>query len=159
MNQAHIHLLSNHFPVIGPVMGLIALAVGMAWKSAPARLAAYLIFIVSGLGAIVAFTSGEGAEHIVKTGLTVSKEAVDRHGDFADYGFAAIMALAAASVFGALESRIRIKVNWPWDRIVFILAIITLALCGWTAYLGGKIRHTEFNDSASSLPPCNPSAG
>ena len=66
MNQAHFHLVVNHLPIIFPIVGLLILIGGIIFRSEIIKRAAYFIFIIGSLSALVAMNSGEGAEEIAE---------------------------------------------------------------------------------------------
>ena len=55
MNEAHLHLLVNHVPVIGALVSLFALAVALFWKSADFQKSALIMALIFGLTAIPAY--------------------------------------------------------------------------------------------------------
>jgi len=59
MNSAHLHLIITHLPVIGSILGAFVLGYGAWCKSSQAKNAAYLIFIISAIGAGVATSRGK----------------------------------------------------------------------------------------------------
>lgn len=66
MNDAHAHLLINHFPIIGLVFGILVLLIGIIAKSTVTRRVGLFLFLVAGITAFPAFKTGEGAEHQVE---------------------------------------------------------------------------------------------
>lgn len=61
MNEAHFHLIINHFPIIIPVVGMLILLSGFLIKSPLLKRVAYCLFILGTLFTIPAFASGEAA--------------------------------------------------------------------------------------------------
>jgi hypothetical protein len=61
LNLAHIHLLLNHFPIIGTIFGLGLFLVSFFEKNEDLRRSSYIIFAVVGLLAIPTFLTGFGA--------------------------------------------------------------------------------------------------
>ncbi|MCI0564610.1 MAG: hypothetical protein MN733_39585, partial [Nitrososphaera sp.] len=66
MNLAHVHLLLNHFPVIGTVFGFLFLAYAMAKKSEELKKVSLGIFVLIALIALPVYFTGEPAEEVVK---------------------------------------------------------------------------------------------
>jgi len=66
MNDAHFHLLVNHFPILMPIIGMLLLLGGMIFKSEAVKRAAYFTFLVGAIATIPSFSSGEGAEEVVE---------------------------------------------------------------------------------------------
>jgi hypothetical protein len=55
MNQTHIHLIITHLPIFGSLIGLLLLADGIWTRSNQTKIAAYALFIVSSIGAAIAY--------------------------------------------------------------------------------------------------------
>ena len=66
MNQTHLHLLITHLPIFGSILGGLVLAHGIWTKSNQTKIAAYNVLIISSIGAVVAYLTGEGAEETVE---------------------------------------------------------------------------------------------
>lgn len=150
MDLTHLHLLITHLPIYGSILGVIVLAYGLFTKSQSTVIAAYLVFIISALGAITAYSTGEAAEETVESLHLISKGNIEAHEDFAIYALWSFIILGVLSLFGLLSS---IK-NWTGKKIIGIallfIACISFGLVAYTGYLGGQIRHTEVIDANSS---------
>ena len=66
MNEAHLHLVVNHFPIIGTILGLGILVVGLLLKNNSVKNTAFFLFIVAAIFAAVSMATGEGAEELVE---------------------------------------------------------------------------------------------
>jgi uncharacterized membrane protein len=146
MDPAHIHLLSNHIPVLGTFFGLLLLLYGVLAEKQEVSRASLGLFVLSGLGAVVAYLSGEESEDVVE-GLSGGAEAfIEAHEE------AALIALVAGIVLGvaALLVLVFLRKQTPrWATItMLVLALVTGGVMAWTATLGGQIRHTEIRDAA-----------
>ena len=60
MNLAHVHLLLNHFPVIGTIIGLGLFLVSLFGKSDDLKRASLVIFLGIALLTIPTYLSGNG---------------------------------------------------------------------------------------------------
>ena len=63
MNEAHSHLLINHFPIIGLLFGILVLLIGIIAKSSVTRRVGLMLFLFAGITSFPSFKTGEGAEH------------------------------------------------------------------------------------------------
>src|ERR1700693_4805420 len=79
MNFAHLHLLLNHFPIIGTLVGLGLLLISLFGKNDDLRRASLIIFPVMALLAIPVFFSGPGAQGAIKKLPGVSEAMIERH--------------------------------------------------------------------------------
>ena len=66
MNDAHLHLVLNHLPIIIPVIGLLIMIGGLFFSSEILKRTAYLVYVLSAIVAIPAFATGEGAEEVLE---------------------------------------------------------------------------------------------
>lgn len=143
MNQTHIHLLINHLPIIGSIIGALVLLHGIGVKSNQTIIAAYYIFVLCAIGATIASLTGEATEESVENIQGIVKSAIEPHQEFALYALISLISLGIVSIFG-------IFVTWKVSHLVkntsyliLILAILSFILVARTGYLGGLIRHTE----------------
>ena len=58
MNQAHLHLLLNHLPILGALFGLLILAGGFLLKYDTVKRTALGLFVLSAILAIPAYLTG-----------------------------------------------------------------------------------------------------
>jgi len=149
MDPLHVHLFINHLPIAGTIAGAVVLALALGFKSRHTEIAAYVVFILSSLGAVIAYLTGEGAEHAVKQIPGILKDTVERHEDFSVYALIALVILGIASLAGIILARRRSKPPGNTAVMIFSLSIVCFGLIAWTAYLGGQIRHTELNRDSS----------
>jgi uncharacterized membrane protein len=145
MSQVHLHLLITHLPVFGSILGALVLGYGLWTKSNQTKNAAYFIFIISAIGASIAYLTGEGAEDTVEKIQGVSKNMIDQHEDAAMYALISFIALGAMSVIVFVLNRYKTSLVRSTAIIIFILSLISFGLVARTSYLGGQIRHTEIS--------------
>ena len=151
MNQTHIHLLITHLPIFGSLLGGLVLAHGIWTKSNPTKVAAYNLLIISSIGAVIAYLTGEGAEETVEKIQGVSENMIEQHSDFAMYALVSLSILGVASVIGLFISLKKSPLSRTIAIITLIISLISFGLITRTGYLGGQIRHTEIN-SSSPIP-------
>ena len=66
MNGAHLHLLLNHFPLIGFVFSLLILGLGYVRANENFVRVGLLVILVSGVLAAPAYLAGEPAEDVIE---------------------------------------------------------------------------------------------
>jgi len=147
MNAAHLHLLINHIPIFGVLFGMIAMAWSLLNQSRDMRLAAALLFMLSGIFSWIALETGEGAEEQVEHLPGVSESIIHDHEEAAEAANVAILILAGGSLFLLASSRFRPQWDRPIRMALVVGALVTSGLLARTAYLGGQIRHTEIRSS------------
>ena len=143
MNLAHLHVLLNHFPTIGTVMGFGLFLVALVWKSEDLKRASLGVFVVIALVSIPAYLSGNAAQLILEGAPDVSAATIGTHED------AALLAL----IFMALTGFVSWWVLWQYRRFsnfaswniptVLLLSAVTVGLMARAANLGGEINHPE----------------
>ena len=146
MSQVHLHLLITHLPVFGSILGALVLGYGLWVKSNQTKNAAYFIFIISAIGAAIAYFTGEGAEEAVEKIQGVSENIIELHEDAAMYALISLIALGVMSVVALLASRFRASLIKSTSIVVLIISLASFGLVARTGYLGGQIRHTEITN-------------
>ncbi len=143
MDEVHIHLLTNHLPIIGGFIGLIIFVYGWFSRNIILKQTGLVVFIVAALGGILTFLTGEGAEDAVEDIAVVTRDAIHLHEDAAEMAFYMMQAAAAAALLLLIQYR-RAVTNYRWLEYVCLLLMILSAIAMMrTGYLGGLIRHTE----------------
>jgi uncharacterized membrane protein len=143
MNDAHLHLLFNHFPIITTVLAIGILLTGLFLKNDAVKNTAYVLFIVAGIFGFLSMNTGEGAEKLVEDMPNIGHDIIHEHEELAEKF---VLVLYATAIFGFLSLITSIKKH----KSSLILSFITLALSFLTGFLsinvgtsGGEIRHTE----------------
>jgi uncharacterized membrane protein len=152
MDAVHLHLLTNHIPVVGAFFGSIVLAFGLARKSPPTLAAGFTIFVLSALIGLAAYFSGEGAEEAVEHLPGVSHKIIEAHEEVALFALIAFILLGLLSIFGLIRSRTHFDKIKGLALLILMLAIGSLGIGFYTALTGGEIRHTELR---SVIQPAN----
>jgi uncharacterized membrane protein len=149
MNDAHIHLVVNHLPIIFPVVGLIVMVTGLIAKSEHVKRTAYLIFSIGAVAAFAAMSTGEGAEEIVEKVGGISESYIESHEEAAELFAILSYILGGISLFGLWASFKQKTYSdfIPVGTVVF--AIVVLFFAKQTGTTGGEVRHTEIRTGTS----------
>ena len=149
MNDAHLHLVVNHFPIIGSIFGLGILITGMILKNNSVKNTAYVLFIVAAVFAAFSMGTGEGAEEMVEDMPNIGKEIIHEHEEIAEKLALVLYLLAAISLTGLITN---IK-NHSKAKLISFIAVIVAIGAVYIATLvgtsGGEIRHTEIRDDST----------
>jgi uncharacterized membrane protein len=148
MSQAHIHLLVTHLPVFGSILGAFVLGYGLWSKSNQTKIAAYFLFVISAIGAGVAYLTGEGAEEGVENIQGISKNIIKQHEDAATYALVSLLVLGALALFALFVTYKKSSLIKTTAIASLIFSFISFALVARTGYLGGQIRHSEISSGA-----------
>jgi uncharacterized membrane protein len=153
MNDAHLHPVVNHFPVIGLVIGFLVLLFGLLFNDRKVRMTALGILIFSTLTAFAANFKGELAEDVVEKLPGISETYIETHEDVAE------LFLWSMIVTGALTLILFILEIIKNERrmLGFIPLIVSIAVLGYfakeTGTTGGEIRHPEIRQENISIVP------
>ncbi len=155
MNEAHLHLLVNHFPIIGTIFGLGILITGMLLKNNSVKNTAYILFIIAAVFSAFSMGTGEGAEELVEDLPNIGKQIIHEHEEIAEK-FAIIM--YATGLLGLLSLYTSIKNHKLAKTISFITLILALFAAFFAKSVGttgGEIRHTEIRANSGAIPNKN----
>ena len=139
--MAYLHLLSNHFPILGSLFGVLLLVVALVKPNLNTTLSAYLILILGGIGGFVAYFTGEPAEESIEHVAGISHKLIHVHEEMAENALIFVFLLTAAAVVGLWAARAQWKSAKKIERFTLVVGIIAFILFAFTGYLGGHIRH------------------
>jgi len=153
MNEAHYHMLINHFPIIGLFFGIAILVFGMIKRNAILINTAYLIFIFCMIMGKITMMTGDKAEHFVENIAGFSHELIEEHEEAAE-GFMKIMyVLGFASALGLYINYKKHKKALLVSILILTIAVVAMILSAPAGTTGGEIRHSEIRKGASiSIP-------
>ena len=143
MNQTHIHLLITHLPIFGSILGGLVMAYALFSRSEHTKISAYLIFILSAVGAGVAYLTGEAAEESVENLQGVMESGIEQHEDFAIYALVSLITLGVVSLLGLFLTFKKSNLTRAIAKLTLFISLVSFGLVAYTGFLGGKIRHTE----------------
>ena len=152
VNWAHVHLIINHFPVVGAVGGVLLFGYAWARKSVELQRVSLGAFVLIALVTIPVFLSGEQAEDVVKRLSGVTETSIGRHEELAELSLVLLEALGALALTGLIWLKRKGTIPSFVLILVLVVSIITAIVVGFAANLGGQIRHTEIR-AASPSPP------
>lgn len=149
MNDAHLHMIFNHFPIIGTIFGFCVLLAGILLKNKSVQQTAYVVLIAVAFFSLLSMRTGEGAEEIAEE-LGISHDMIHEHEEIAEK-FALLSYLTGAIALLALITSIK---NHAKAKL---LSFVTLFLSFGAAILaqpvgtsGGELRHTEIREGFST---------
>ena len=153
LSATHIHLLLNHFPTIGFIMGLTLYVAGLYAKSDHVKQAALVVFVGIALITIPTYCTGNAAAErlcipardnpnvCADTGL--SRTLIETHEGAAYLSLAFMIVTGGFAWLGLWQYR-RIFRIARWNSVVIlVMSVVTLGLVSRAANLGGEIRHPE----------------
>lgn len=158
MSWPHIHITINHFPVIGIWIAWVILTVGVIKNHGTVKKVG--LKLLTGLAVItpVVFWTGELAEHRLPEVTHAPNPAgiIEHHEAFALVSMVGLLVLGALGVAGVVlinqsrkPGRQQIIPRWFFPLVILFNLIVAVQL-GFTANLGGQIRHTEIRGDTYS---------
>jgi uncharacterized membrane protein len=142
VNYEHLHLLLNHFPIIGSFIGLGLFLASFFGKNQDLRRASYIVFAGIALITIPAFMTGFAAEQMLK-GPGISEALIRRHESSALLSLWFVEVTGALALIGLWQSQ---ETGRPshWNVSAMLLfSLLTVGLIARTGYTAGEIRHPE----------------
>lgn len=151
MNDAHLHLVVNHFPIIGTIFGFGILIAGLVLKNKTLINTSFVLFIVAAVFGAVSMATGEGAEELVEDMPNIGKQIIHEHEEMAEKLAVLLYVLGGMSLAGLY---LNFKNHAKAKLVSFlILGIATagLFLVQKVGTSGGEIRHTEIRANANTM--------
>ena len=145
MDFAHLHLLLNHFPIIGTMVGVGLFLISFFVHSDGLRRSSLIIFVVMALLTIPAFITGFGAQvqMLEDPAAEVSNALIQRHLGSAELAVWFMVITGALAVIGLWQSP-RLAHPARWNTLaVLVFSLVTVGLMARTGNTGGEIRHSE----------------
>lgn len=143
MNAAHVHLVFNHFPIIGALLGILLLLVARMRQSGDLELGALLLMVLAALTAIPTYFSGEGAEEVLEALPGFDESWVEPHESAGKITLVVVIVLGLLALYGIRHIRRHGRLSSGLWTGTLVLALAASAAAGYTAYIGGMIAHEE----------------
>lgn len=143
MNNAHLHLVVNHLPIIFPLVGLIVLISAFFTKNETVKRTSYLIFVLGAIASVIAMATGEGAEEAVENIAGISENLIKEHEEAAEIFAVISYVLGGISLLGIYASFKKLSFSKIISILIAFLTLTTLFFAQKAGNIGGQIRHTE----------------
>lgn len=150
MNTTHLHMLLNHFPVIGTLIGSMLLLWGIVRNQQQQKAAGAVILAAMALIAVPVYLTGEPAEETVENLSGVSEKMISLHESAAAIAIWLMAATGLLSLVAIVASVKKNTIAKTVFTISFIVSVLSFAAMARTGYYGGQIRHTELSSAAAS---------
>ncbi|HEX6178090.1 MAG TPA: hypothetical protein VF057_07010 [Thermoanaerobaculia bacterium] len=150
MDLLYVHLLLNHFPLVGLIGSLLLLAGALFTRSRDVAIAALIGVVLAALVAIPVYFTGEPAEHGIEGVSGVNHDAIEEHQDAALWAIIAMEAAGVVALFSVAVAFRRGMVPRGALVVTLIISLWAAAVIARTAQLGGKIRHTEIGGASAT---------
>ena len=148
----HLHLLLNHFPTVGMIVGFGVFLLALAKKSEDLKRGGLAVLFVIALLSLPTYMTGYSAQKSVKGMPGVSQGVIDLHQRSALMALMFMEATGVAAWYGLWYSRGRRPAGAGNTAVVLLLAAVTIGLMASAANVGGEIRHPEILSAANEVP-------
>jgi uncharacterized membrane protein len=143
MNAAHAHIILNHIPVIGMIIGFFLLIIGLFARRDLFVKASLVMFVAFALFSIPVFLTGQPAAQQISGQPGFSGNAAHEHEELGEYSLIGAIVLAAITIITLIVWWIRYRKPGGLIIIVVVIAFLVSGLLGWTAHKGGQVRRPE----------------
>ena len=150
MNDAHLHMVVNHFPIVGTMITIGILIAGLLNKNQSIINTAYVLFIIGAVFGILSMNTGEGAEELVEDMPGIGWKIIYEHEELAEKMALLLDVLGILSLVGFYFQ----YKNNPKQKLVsyllLVLSIASLFVIQKVGTSGGEIRHTEIRNESNA---------
>ena len=150
MNDAHLHMVVNHFPIVGTIVAIGILIAGLLNKNQSIINTAYVLFIIGAVFGILSMNTGEGAEELVEDMPGIGWKIIHEHEELAEKMALLLDVLGILSLVGFYSQ----YKNNPKQKLVsyllLVLSIASLFVIQKVGTSGGEIRHTEIRNESNA---------
>ena len=145
MNDAHLHLVVNHLPIVGVLIGFLVLLVGLILKKPQIKNTALGIFIFS------AFLTGEGAEEIVENLSGISETLIHKHEEHAELFLTMLLILGGVSITTLFLEYKKLPFSKYGFVLILLLSVTSIGISKYVGTSGGEITHIEIRSDANVI--------
>jgi len=150
MNLAHVHIVINHVPSLGSILGLLLLVAGTYKKNESTKQFAYFVLVMISMAVLPTYISGAEAQKIVAKNASYSAGMIQLHQNAAMITLLIMTAAGMFAWFGLWEIRRHARSS----SITTICTLVSTAAAAgsvlFTANIGGSISHAEIRDAAEA---------
>jgi uncharacterized membrane protein len=141
-NAAQLHLILNHFPIIGLGMVIIVLSYAVYVNDERIKKLGMFLLVLIGLITIPTFMTGDKAQRIVKGNDGVIEENIGAHESYAQTSMIAMEITAGVSLLGLVLFRKEKPVPVYFGVILLVMMVVVNIMMIYTGHLGGRIFHS-----------------
>jgi uncharacterized membrane protein len=151
MNIEHIHLLINHVPTVGTVIGVGLLLMALVRRNNHLLHQSLEVLFAVALITLPVYLTGVAAQEAIQDMDGVSREAITAHESAALFGFIWMMITGLVAWLGLWQSRRNARPSRAAVGAVLVLSVVTMAIMARAATIGGEIRHPEIVTTRTAI--------
>jgi hypothetical protein len=143
MNLAHLHIVINHVPSLGTLVGVALFIAAVLRKDDHLKKIALGVLVIMALATFPTYMSGNAAQLTLRSRTDIPKTLIEEHQNSAMIALTLMMITGTLAWFGLWQFR-RFSRSGPVNTAaVLILSALTSIVILRTANLGGDISHPE----------------
>ena len=150
MNEAHLHMVVNHFPIIGTILAIGILIAGLLSKNRSIINTSYVLFVIGAIFGILSMNTGEGAEELVEDMPGIGWKVIHEHEELAEKMALLLDFLGVLSLVGFYFQYKKNAKEKLVSYIILLIGIASLFVIQKVGTSGGEIRHTEIRKDFSN---------
>jgi hypothetical protein len=139
----HIHLLLNHFPTVGMIVGLGLFLLALLKRSEDLKRGALAVFFAIALISLPTYMSGYSAQRSLRRAPDVSQDVINLHQRSALFALIFMETTGIVAWYGLWYSRTRVSMGPRITAAAVLLSAVTIGLMASAANVGGEVRHPE----------------
>lgn len=143
MNDAHLHLLFNHLPIVGTYMSLLILLAGYILKNSSVKNTGLALLVVAALVAIPAFLTGEPAEEVLEAAGQANDHFIEEHEETAEWAIWVCGITGVLALIAFYTSIRNMRIGKTLTIVATIIALFSSFAWFKVGNTGGEIRHSE----------------
>ena len=150
MNEAHLHMVVNHFPIIGTILAIGILIAGLLSKNRSIINTSYVLFVIGAIFGILSMNTGEGAEELVEDMPGIGWKIIHEHEELAEKMALLLDILGVLSLVGFYFQYKKNAKEKLVSYIILLIGIASLFVIQKVGTSGGEIRHSEIRKDFSN---------
>lgn len=151
MNLAHLHLLLNHWPIIGTFITTGLFLIALLADSDDLKEVTLALFALMGLVAIPTYLTGNLVQDLLRQEPGVSEALIHAHQGSALLALTALLITGGFAWTGLWQIR-RLSRPARWTlTTVLVSSLVTVGLMTLAGNTGGVIRHPEILDGEPTI--------
>jgi uncharacterized membrane protein len=150
VNVTHLHLLLNHVPTVGAIVGLGLLLVAVVRRDERVTHAGLEVLFLIAVLTLPVYMSGVAAHQKLRDQPGVSDDAMRTHHDAALAGFTVTEFAGFVAWIALWQFRRHGRAAPGLVPAVVLLSMVALLLMARAATLGGEIRHPEIRTEVAA---------
>ncbi len=150
-SMAHVHLLVNHFPIIGAIFIAVMFLIALLFRNVFLQKVSLWFLVAVALSTAVAYASGGGTKAAVQGLPEASDTMIAAHEQAARYALIVMFVAGVLSLGGIVLYSKRPILPLYFRVSVLLVLLISVVVLTYVGFLGGQIMHPEIR-SLSMLP-------